>query len=347
MGQYTVLFVDDEENILRSIKRALMDEEYRCLFANSGNEALQILEKEKVNVIVADMKMPEMDGLTLLKIVKQKYPKVVRVVLSGFTHLPQVLAAINQADIYRFITKPWSIEDELKVAINQALEYYKIQEEKEQLTKALEKRNEMYQNLLKTINNKMQEINNNNEILREIINSIISFFIQLCKTQKSIDNLIDVMLNAKNLLSRFILIMPISTEKFSPTRLKKDLEKDLSKPDKMLNSIVINIDSNCRNIIFESWYSIILFTVGEIIEWIGKNNIVETIKLMVSCNEENNKFVITIPISDSIDENLAMFLIVLKFFTSKFEGNIRLDKVNGQNSIIIEFGMKTAEKIVN
>ncbi|ADQ06394.1 response regulator receiver protein [Caldicellulosiruptor hydrothermalis 108] len=347
MGQYTVLFVDDEENILHSIKRALMDEEYRCLFANSGNEALQILEKEKVNVIVADMKMPEMDGLTLLKIVKQKYPKVVRVVLSGFTHLPQVLAAINQADIYRFITKPWSIEDELKVAINQALDYYKIQEEREQLTKALEKRNEMYQNLLKTINNKMQEINNSNEILREIINSIISFFIQLCKTQKSIDNLIEVMGNAKNLLSRFILIMPISTVKFSPTRLKKDLEKDLSKPDKMLNSIVINLDSNCRNVIIVSWYGIILFTVEEIIEWIGKNNIVETIKLMVSYNEENKKFVITIPISDSIDENLAMFLIILKFFTSKFEGNIRLDKVNGQNSIIIEFGMKTAEKIVN
>lgn len=81
---------------------------------------------------------------------------------------------------------------------------------------------------LKTINNKIQEINNSNEILRKIINSIISFFIQLCKTQKSIDNLIEAMLDAKNLLSRFIPIMPISTEKFSQARFKKDLEKDLS-----------------------------------------------------------------------------------------------------------------------
>lgn len=108
-------------------------------FAKSGDEALKILEKENVQVIVADMKMPEMDGLTLLKIVKQKYPKIVRVVLSGFTQLPQVLAAINQAGIFRFITKPWNVEEELKIVINQALEYYVIQEEKEQLTKTLEK----------------------------------------------------------------------------------------------------------------------------------------------------------------------------------------------------------------
>lgn len=69
--------------------------------------------------------------------------------------------------------------------------------------------------------------------------------------------------------------------------------------------------------------------VEEIIEWIGKNNIVEIIKLMVSCNEENNKFIIIIFILDSIDENFVMFLIILKFFILKFEGNIRFDKVNG------------------
>lgn len=70
MGQYIVLFVDDEENILYLIKRVFIDEEYRCFFVNSGNEVLKIFEKEKVNVIVVDMKMLEMDGFIFFKIVK-------------------------------------------------------------------------------------------------------------------------------------------------------------------------------------------------------------------------------------------------------------------------------------
>ena len=128
----TILFVDDEERILRSLKRGLIDEPYNLLFAGSGKKALDIMEKNEVHVIVTDMRMPEMTGLELLRIVKEKYPDVVRLVLSGYTQVTTLLTAINQGEIFRFITKPWKLEDEFISVIKQAVEYYNLQAEKKQ-----------------------------------------------------------------------------------------------------------------------------------------------------------------------------------------------------------------------
>ena len=120
----TVLFVDDEDRILKSLKRGLLDEPYGKIFALSGKEALELLEKRQVQVIVTDMRMPEMNGLELLKIVKEKYPDIVRVVLSGYTQITTLLTAINQGEIYKYITKPWKLEEEFKPSIHEALEQY-------------------------------------------------------------------------------------------------------------------------------------------------------------------------------------------------------------------------------
>jgi len=124
MSQRTVLFVDDEEPILRSLKRGLIDEPYNCLFANSGKEALKMIDENQVHVLVTDMRMPEMGGLELLKIVKEKHPQIVRVVLSGYTQIGTLLTAINQGEIFKYITKPWKLEDDFKPSIMAALEYY-------------------------------------------------------------------------------------------------------------------------------------------------------------------------------------------------------------------------------
>ncbi len=128
LADESVLFVDDEESILNALRRELIDEEYRCLFALSGNQALNIMEQENVSVIISDMKMPEMDGLRLLKLVKEKYPTSVRVVLSGYTQIPQILVMINQAEIFKFITKPWG--SELKSVIHEAINYHQLQEDR-------------------------------------------------------------------------------------------------------------------------------------------------------------------------------------------------------------------------
>lgn len=138
MEKRTVLFVDDEEKVLASLKRGLLDEPYEILFANSGKEALEILEQSQVQVIVTDMRMPEMDGLELLKTVKKEYPHIIRMVLSGYADTVTLLAAINHGEIFRFISKPWKSNEELKTIIRQAIEYYDLHIEREMLMRFVE-----------------------------------------------------------------------------------------------------------------------------------------------------------------------------------------------------------------
>ena len=138
MEKKIVLFVDDEEKILTSLKRGLLDEPYKTLFASSGKKALEILRQNQVHVIVTDMRMPEMSGLELLRAVKEEYPNVIRMVLSGYTQVSTLLTAINQGEIFRFITKPWKLEEEFKPAIREAVEYYDFQYQRNRPTEETE-----------------------------------------------------------------------------------------------------------------------------------------------------------------------------------------------------------------
>ena len=133
MEKRTILFVDDEDKILRSLKRGLRGEPYRTLFATSGQESLEILKQEDVHVLVTDMRMPEMDGLELLKIVKREYPCIIRMVLSGHADSDTTLAAINEGEIFRFIAKPWKFDGGLKTVLRQAIEFYNLHSERELL----------------------------------------------------------------------------------------------------------------------------------------------------------------------------------------------------------------------
>lgn len=139
MDNRAVLFVDDEPNFLSAIKRVLADEPYEIYVTGSAKEALSILEKKDIQVIVADINMPGMSGIELLEIVREKYPYIIRLVISGQTDVDTVLDAINKGVIFRFIPKPWSHDDELKIIILQAIEYYDLHSDKEMLMEFLEK----------------------------------------------------------------------------------------------------------------------------------------------------------------------------------------------------------------
>lgn len=102
-----ILFVDDETQILRSITRLFMDTEYEVLTAESGADALDILESEKVDVIVSDMKMPKMTGYELLSEVKKRFPNIVRIILSGFSDERIVFDALQKNIAKLYILKPW------------------------------------------------------------------------------------------------------------------------------------------------------------------------------------------------------------------------------------------------
>jgi len=133
MEKRTILFVDDEVKVLNSLRRGLLDEPYETLFAESGKEALEILEKQEVHIIVTDMRMPEMTGLELLTEVRKKYPHIVRLVLSGYTQIESLLTTINQGEIFKFITKPWKLEKDFKPALQQAIDYYNLHKERDSL----------------------------------------------------------------------------------------------------------------------------------------------------------------------------------------------------------------------
>lgn len=126
MQERTVLFVDDEEKLLGSLKRALLDEPYETLFANSGKEAIEILKHNEVHVLVTDMRMPDMSGDELLRIVKEQYPNIVRMVLSGYMHVSTLLEAVNEQEVFKYITKSSELTEELKPAVREALDYYNL-----------------------------------------------------------------------------------------------------------------------------------------------------------------------------------------------------------------------------
>ena len=139
MEKRAVLFVDDDEMVLESIERCLTDELYDKYYAKSGEDALEILHREEVHVIVVDMVMPGMDGLELLKIVKKEYPNIVSMVLSGYAQPANVMMAMNEVGVYKFISKPWTFDVDLRTAIQRAIENYNLQREHEDMAAELER----------------------------------------------------------------------------------------------------------------------------------------------------------------------------------------------------------------
>lgn len=117
----TLLLVDDEENILRSLQRVLRHEGYRILTASNGEAALALVEAEPVHVILTDQAMPGMSGVDLLHQVRQRHPDIVRLVLTGYTDVATVTKAINESSVFKFIAKPWDDED-LRITVREAFE---------------------------------------------------------------------------------------------------------------------------------------------------------------------------------------------------------------------------------
>jgi len=140
--QEVVLFVDDEANVLSSLQRNLIREPYRKIFAGSGAEALEVLAREPVQVIVSDMMMPEMDGPTLLRKVREDYPDMVRMVLSGTADVQSMVKAVNTGEIYRYVTKPLDQNSDFRVIVRQALEYARMRADQRRLVVDLEMRNQ-------------------------------------------------------------------------------------------------------------------------------------------------------------------------------------------------------------
>ena len=140
MKPNTILIVDDEKNILKTLERLLEDEGYRIFFADSGFKGLEIIKHEDIHLVISDQKMPGMDGIKFLYEVKKISPDTIRIMLTGFADVNIAIQAINEGEVYRFITKPWN-NVELLSTVKQGIEYYNLQKELGRLNKRIQSQN--------------------------------------------------------------------------------------------------------------------------------------------------------------------------------------------------------------
>jgi signal transduction histidine kinase len=154
MKEISVLFLDDEKNILNAITRMFIDEPYGVVIANSAQEALKILEKEKIKVVLSDQRMPDMSGTQFLHRVKSQYPDIVRIIFTAYADVNVAEQAINVSGVFRFINKPWN-PTELKSAVVNAMYHYDLIMENRHLLESLKQKNME----LLTINSRLKNLN--------------------------------------------------------------------------------------------------------------------------------------------------------------------------------------------
>ena len=111
MYDHTVLFVDDEANILKALRRLLRNEPMNVLTASHPSEAIDLLAREDVQVLVTDQRMPDMSGVDMLSTIRERNPDIVRMMLTGYTEMKVAVEAINRGQIFRLVTKPWNDDD--------------------------------------------------------------------------------------------------------------------------------------------------------------------------------------------------------------------------------------------
>ena len=136
--KHTLMFIDDETDNLDALERVFR-KKYNVIKCSSGPEALKILkEQDDISVIISDQRMPEMTGVEFLEKSMKTHPNCIRILLTGYTDLDSVIAAINSGQVYRYITKPWDTRD-LQITVDQAVEKFELESELAVKNQKLEK----------------------------------------------------------------------------------------------------------------------------------------------------------------------------------------------------------------
>jgi len=142
----TLLLVDDEANVLSSLKRLFRPCGFRILTAEGGALALQILEQEHVDLVISDMRMPEMNGAQFLQQVYERWPDTIRILLTGYAEIEATIDAINKGHIYRYISKPWE-DNDIILSIQHALRQKELERANQGLEELTRKQNEELKDL--------------------------------------------------------------------------------------------------------------------------------------------------------------------------------------------------------
>jgi signal transduction histidine kinase len=139
-AKYCLLVVDDEPDLVQSVQD-LLRFDYRVLGATRAAEGLRIVEREQVHVVITDQRMPEMTGVEFLNRLRETHPDLVRLLCTAYADLKAIADAINQGSVYRYITKPFEIQ-ELQAVVKQAVEHYELLSDRKRLLAELKEKNE-------------------------------------------------------------------------------------------------------------------------------------------------------------------------------------------------------------
>ncbi len=170
-SKITILFVDDESDILSSINRFLRKESYNKLFAENGIKALELIAAYPVSIIVSDLRMPEMNGLDLISKVKQLNPDIVRLILSGSQDINSIIESINKGEVFRFVPKPVD-PTSFKKILNDTVDYYCLKAEREKLVEELSIKNQELTKANETLSIMAKKLQRSEEEFRSMTDAL-------------------------------------------------------------------------------------------------------------------------------------------------------------------------------
>lgn len=175
-----LLFVDDEVNILKSLRRLFRRAGYTIFTAEGGAEGLQVLADESIDLVISDMRMPEMDGAEFLGKVSEQFPHVMRLLLTGFADLNSTVEAINKGNIFKYISKPWE-DNDIKLSVEHALEYKNMQE---LIRKQNAELKDLNANLEQKVKDRTEELRKAHDSLKKSYSATIKVFSNLIDTRE-------------------------------------------------------------------------------------------------------------------------------------------------------------------
>lgn len=155
-SKLTLLLVDDEPNILSALRRLFHSDGFQVRLAASGPEGLAILERDPVDLIISDMRMPGMSGDEFLALAAERWPQIPRILLTGYADIDSTVRAVNRGRIFCYVAKPWDADD-LRLSVRNALDNYLLQRERQQLTQRIQRQNDELHALNAGLEDKVRE----------------------------------------------------------------------------------------------------------------------------------------------------------------------------------------------
>lgn len=200
MSQYKILFVDDEENIINALRRALFDSDYDVHSVLSGPDGLKLLDQQEFAVIISDYRMPEMNGAEFLRLAHEKAPDTTRILLTGYGNMDVVQDAVNKGHIYSFLQKPWE-DSNLLMILQQGVEYYEMKQEKTQLLQQIHEQNEQLQEYNERLEEKLdartKQVRKTNQELKQKIlelearDRVLQFMLEVHPFEDSLEKILN------------------------------------------------------------------------------------------------------------------------------------------------------------